>query len=111
MPYKEKDIEKLYYTIGEVSIMFGVSASLLRFWESEFDTIKPKKNKKGNRLFSKKDIESIRIIYHLVKEKGFTLTGAKEHIKSGKNAIESKIEVIQSLKEIRSFLEELKSSL
>ena len=73
MPYKEVKVEKLYYTIGEVARMFKVNTSLIRFWEKEFDIIKPKKNKKGNRLFTQKDIDNFYIIYHLVKEKGMTL--------------------------------------
>lgn len=77
MPYKEKPIEKLYYSIGEVSKMFNVNTSLIRFWEKEFDIIKPKKNKKGNRFFTKQDINNIQLIYHLVKDKGMTLSGAK----------------------------------
>ena len=77
MPYKEPKIEKLFYSIGEVADMFKVNTSLIRFWEKEFDIIKPKKNKKGNRLFTKEDIENFHIIYHLVKERGMTLKGAK----------------------------------
>jgi len=72
MPYKEKKVEKLYYTIGEVAEMFNVNTSLIRFWEKDFDIIKPKKNKKGNRLFTKEDIDHFHIIYHLVKR--LTLT-------------------------------------
>ncbi len=79
MPYKERKIEKVYYTIGEVAEMFDVNTSLIRFWEKEFDIIKPKKNKKGNRLFTKQDIDNLHIIYHLVKERGMTLKGAKEN--------------------------------
>ena len=71
MPYKEKEIEKKYYTIGEVANIFNVATSLIRFWESEFDLIKPKKNRKGNRQFTKEDIQNVKLIYHLVKEKGF----------------------------------------
>ena len=82
MPYKEKVIEKKYYTIGEVAEQFNVATSLIRFWESEFDNIKPKKNRKGNRQFTKEDIENVRLIYHLVKERGFTLNGAKEMLES-----------------------------
>jgi DNA-binding transcriptional MerR regulator len=63
-PYKEKPIEKLYYSIGEVAKLFGVNSSLVRFWEKEFDIIKPKKNKKGNRMFTQKDVDNLRIIYH-----------------------------------------------
>ena len=84
MPYKEKEIEKKYYTIGEVAEMFGVANSLIRFWEKEFDIINPKKNKKGNRRYTKDVIENIKLVYHLVKEKGYTLPGAKEIIKSKK---------------------------
>ncbi len=79
MPYKEKKIEKLFYPIGEVAQMFDVSVSSIRYWEKEFDILKPKKNKKGNRMFTKKDVENLRIIYHLTKERGFTLEGAKRN--------------------------------
>ena len=85
MPYKETDTVKLYYTMGEVSKMFDVNPSLIRFWEKEFEIIQPKKNKKGNRLFTTDDIESFRTIYTLVKQKGFTLQGAKATLK--KNTI------------------------
>ena len=81
MPYKEKPIEKLYYSIGEVADMFRVNVSLLRFWEKEFDILKPKKNKKGNRMFTTKDLDNLKIIYHLVKERGYTLEGAKKKLK------------------------------
>jgi len=81
MPYKEKEIEKIYYTIGEVADMFQVNTSHIRFWSNEFDVIKPSTNKKGNRLYTQSDIENLRKIYHLVKEKGFTLKGAKVELK------------------------------
>ena len=77
MPYKEPSVEKLYYTIGEVAKMFDVNTSLIRYWEKEFDIIKPYKNKKGNRMFTPEDIENFHLIYHLVKEKGMTLKGAE----------------------------------
>ena len=77
MPYKEKEIEKLYYTIGEVAQMFNVNTSHIRFWSKEFDVIRPATNKKGNRMYTQPDIENFKKIYHLVKEKGFTLKGAK----------------------------------
>lgn len=111
MPYKEKEIEKKYYTIGEVATIFNVATSLIRFWESEFDLIKPKKNRKGNRQFTKEDIQNVKLIYHLVKEKGFTLQGAKSMLKSGSNAAKDKMEMIESLKDIRSFLVEIKTQL
>ena len=111
MPYKEKKIEKKYYSIGEVSDLFDVAPSLIRFWEGEFELIAPKKNRKGNRQFTKEDIDNIRIIYHLVKEKGYTLSGAKEHLKKNKQEARNEAEVVESLKKVRDFLTELKSRL
>ncbi len=111
VPYKEKQIEKRYYTIGEVADDLGVATSLIRFWETEFDVISPKKNRKGNRQFTKEDIKKIKLIYHLVKEKGYTLNGAREFIKSDTNAAISKIDMIDSLKNIRSFLVELREGI
>ena len=81
MPYKEKVIEKKYYAIGEVAEMFNVATSLIRFWESEFDVIRPKKNRKGNRQFTKEDIENVRLIYHLVKREGVYIAGREGHAK------------------------------
>jgi DNA-binding transcriptional MerR regulator len=104
-------IEKIYYTMGEVAELFEVNASLIRFWENEFDILKPQKNKKGNRLFTKGDINNIRIIYHLVKEKGYTLQGARERIKRNKEDVEKQVEIIDSLQRIKSFLLELKNDL
>ncbi|POY36010.1 MerR family transcriptional regulator [Solitalea longa] len=111
MPYKEREIKKLYYTIGEVADMFNVSTSHIRFWEKEFDILQPKKNKKGNRLFSPEDIENLKIIYHLVKEKGYTLQGAKDYLKSNKNIEVDKQKVIDSLTSLKSFLLQLKDEL
>jgi len=108
MAYKEKEIEKLYYSIGEVAEIFNVAPSLIRFWESEFDIIRPKKNRKGNRQFTKDDIDNVRTIYHLVKEKGFTLQGAKEMLKNDSQAVRDKMDMIDSLKSIRKFLVELR---
>ncbi len=108
MAYKEKEIEKIYYSIGEVSEIFNVAPSLIRFWESEFEIIRPKKNRKGNRQFTKEDIDSVRTIYHLVKEKGFTLQGAKEMLKNDSQSVKDKMEMIGSLKSIRNFLVELR---
>src|SRR5918994_4594481 len=104
MAYKEKEIEKLYFSIGEVAEMFSVAPSLIRFWESEFDIIKPKKNRKGNRQFTREDIDNVRTIYHLVKEKGFTLQGAKEMLRNDSQAVKDKMEVIESLRSVRNFL-------
>jgi DNA-binding transcriptional MerR regulator len=111
MPYKEKKVEKLYYSIGEVAEMFDVNASLIRFWEKEFDIIKPKKNKKGNRFFTRQDIDNIQLIYHLVKEKGLTLNGAKKKIKENKEDTNNNHEVIKTLTEIKTLLLEIKDSL
>jgi DNA-binding transcriptional MerR regulator len=111
MAYKEKEIEKLYYSIGEVAELFNVAPSLIRFWESEFDLIKPKKNRKGNRQFTREDIDNVRTIYHLVKEKGFTLQGAKEMLKNDSQAVKDQMEMIESLKRVRSFLVEMRDKL
>ncbi len=111
MPYKEKEIEKKYYTIGEVAEDLGVATSLIRFWEGEFDIIKPKKNRKGNRQFTKEDIKNVKLIYHLVKEKGYTLQGARDFIKNDANAAIGKIELIDSLKKVKAFLENVRNEL
>jgi DNA-binding transcriptional MerR regulator len=103
--------EKLYYTIGEVSKMFDVNTSLIRFWEKEFDIIKPKKNKKGNRLFTQNDVDNFYIIYHLVKERGYTLDGAKKKLAENKEDTVKNIEVVKSLKSIKDFLLDLKQNL
>ena len=108
MAYKEKEIEKIYYSIGEVAEMFSVAPSLIRFWESEFEIIQPKKNRKGNRQFTKEDIDNVRTIYHLVKEKGFTLQGAKEMLKNDSQAVKDKMEMISSLRRVRQFLVEVR---
>lgn len=111
MPYKEPKIEKLYYSIGEVADMFDVNTSLIRFWEKEFDILKPKKNKKGNRLFTSEDLENLHIIYHLVKERGMTLKGAKKKMKENKDDTVNNIEVIKSLDSIKKMLLEIKEDL
>ena len=111
MAYKEKEIEKIYYSIGEVAEQFNVAPSLIRFWESEFELIQPKKNRKGNRQFTKEDIENVRTIYHLVKQKGFTLQGAKEMLRNDTQAVKDKMEIYDSLKKIRQFLVEVRDKL
>lgn len=110
-PYKEKEIEKVYYSIGEVAKMFNVNASLIRFWEKEFDIIRPFKNKKGDRLFTQTDIENFRSIYRLVKEQGFTLQGAKEKIKQNKADITGNAEIVKTLGDLKEFLMEIKKEL
>ena len=111
VPYKEKEITKLYYSIGEVSAMFSVNNSLIRFWEKEFDIIKPKKNKKGNRMFTPVDVENFHLIFHLVKERGYTLQGAKDHLKGNIDKAASQHEIVKRLQKIKSFLIEIKEDL
>ncbi len=101
--------DKLYYSIGEVAKAFNVNASLIRFWESEFDILKPKKNKKGNRLFTPEDIKNLKIIYHLVKERGYTLEGAKIALEE-KSSIKDEVELIARMEFIRSELIKIKES-
>ena len=103
--------EKLYYSIGEVAKAFGVNASLIRFWEKEFDEIKPKKNAKGNRKFTPEDIKHLELIYHLVKERGFTLEGAKVHLKEERKKTLSNFEIIRKLQHIRAELVKIKDNL
>ena len=102
---------KIYYAIGEVAKIFKVNASLIRFWEKEFDIIKPKKNKKVNRLFTKKDIKNLHVIFHLVKERGYTLDGAKKKLKDNKDGTIKNAEIVKSLQKIKSFLIDLKEEL
>jgi DNA-binding transcriptional MerR regulator len=111
MPYKDKKVEKLFYTIGEVADMFNVNASLIRFWEKEFDIIKPKKNKKGNRLFTKEDIDNFHIIYHLVKERGMTLKGAQRKLKDNREDTVNNLEVIKSLNNIKKMLLDIREEM
>lgn len=109
MPYKEKLIEKKYFSIGEVAELLDVATSLIRFWESEFDIIKPKKNRKGNRQFTREDIDNVKLIYHLVKEKGYTLQGAKDLLRNGNDSLKEKVEIITSLKKVKKFLLEIRA--
>ncbi len=103
--------DKLFYTIGEVAAMFNVKTSLIRYWESEFDIIKPKKNKKGNRLFTPKDVENFYLIWHLVKERGMTLAGAKKKLKENKEETEHNFEIVRRLKDVRELLVELRDQI
>lgn len=116
MPYKPKSTQKLYYSIGEVAELFGVNTSMIRFWENEFDILKPSKNKHGNRLFTAQDIEHIKEIFRLVKGEGYTLQGAKEKLKmqqlereEAKSKTKSndltREELISKLKHIKQWLE------
>lgn len=107
----EKQNLKVYYSIGEVADMFQVNTSLIRFWEKEFDIIKPHKNKKGNRQFTKADIENFHLIYHLVKEKGMTLKGAQMKLSESKAETEANFEIIKRLQSIREELILIKNQL
>ncbi len=103
--------EKRYYGIGEVAKAFGVNTSLIRFWEKEFDALKPKKNAKGNRKFTPEDIKNLQLIYHLVKERGFTLEGAKTHLKENKKKTLDNFEIIAKLERIKVELSKIKEQL
>lgn len=111
MPYKEPKVEKVFYTIGEVAEMFHVNTSLIRYWEKEFDIIKPKKNKKGNRLFTPQDVENFHLIYHLVKEKGMTLKGARKKLRENREDTVNNFQAIESLQNIRKILIDIRDSL
>ena len=111
MPYKKPKVEKILFSIGEVSEMFGVNTSNIRFWENEFDILKPHKNAKGNRMFTKEDIENLKIIYHLLKEKGMTIKGAQKKLKDNKEDTIENFEVVKKLQEIRQMLVEIKEEL
>lgn len=102
---------KRYFKIGEVAKAFGVNTSLIRFWEKEFDIIKPKKNEKGNRLFTKEDIENFKLIFNLVKERGFTLDGAKQKLKKNPSKVVNNHEIISRLESVKAELIKLKNQL
>ncbi|MBT8188593.1 MAG: MerR family transcriptional regulator [Croceitalea sp.] len=103
--------EKRYYGIGEVAKAFNVNTSLIRFWEKEFDVLQPKKNAKGNRKFTPQDIKNLQLIYHLVKERGFTLEGAKIHLKEEKHKTLSNFDVIDKLQKVKAELLKIKEQL
>ena len=103
--------EKRYYKIGEVAKAFGVNTSLIRFWENEFDILKPKKNNKGNRLFTSIDLKNLKLIYNLVKEKGYTLDGAKKKMKRNPEEIVNNQEIVSKLEKIKTELTNIKNQL
>ena len=102
---------KIYYSIGEIAKLLKVNNSLIRFWEKEFDIIKPKKNSRGNRIFTKNDVFNLQLIYHLLKEKKYTIKGAKKKIRDNKDGVKKNFEVIQNLQTIRSKLAEIRDQL
>lgn len=110
IPEDDVLFEKRYYSIGAVSEMFRLNQSLIRYWENEFDILKPKKNGKGDRFFRPEDVKNLKLIYHLLRERKYTIEGAKDFLKKNKNADE-KFAMIESLKKIKSFLFELKANL
>jgi DNA-binding transcriptional MerR regulator len=103
--------EKLYYSIGEVASAFDVNTSLIRFWEKEFDVLQPKKNAKGNRKFTPADIKNLELIFHLVKERGFTLEGAKTHLKENKQKTLDNFDIIRKLESVKAELLKIKNQL
>lgn len=103
--------DKRYYSIGELAKAFNVNASLLRFWDKEFDILKPRKNAKGNRMFTPEDVKNLQLIFHLVKERGFTLEGAKTHLKEGQKKTLDKFEIINKLEGIKAQLLNIKGEL
>ena len=111
MSFAKKPTEKLFYQIGEVSKALNVNVSLIRFWEKEFDVLNPKKNKKGNRLFTKKDINKLKLIQHLLEDKKYTIQGAKNKIRNNPNKTETHQKVIDNLKKIKKELIEIRNGL
>lgn len=111
MPYKKPKIEKIYYTIGEVAKMMDVGVPTVRYWENEFDALKPAKNKKGNRMFKSGDIETVRLIHYLVKKRGLTIKGAKLKLKENRNETLDNFEVVKRLEGIKQELIEIKEGL
>lgn len=110
VPEDEILFQKSYYSIGKVAAMFGVNQSLIRLWENEFDVLKPKKNSKGDRYFRPEDVKNIQLIHHLMREKKYTMEGAKAYFRNNKKA-DAQFAMIESLKKIKSFLLELKANL
>ena len=111
MPYKEKKVEKLYYSIGEVSRMLDVPVSTVRFWENEFDILRPMKNKKGNRMFTASDVKNLMIIHRLTKEEGITLAGVKKKLDSNWEEADRNFEINESLQKIKGLLIELRDNI
>ncbi len=111
MPYKKPNIEKIFYTIGEVADMIGENQSTIRYWENQFDALKPKKNAKGNRLFTKEDVFTVKLIHHLVKERGLTLKGAQLKLRDNRDETIHNYEIVSQLLEVRRQLVEIRDNL
>jgi|SRR5512133_1181984 DNA-binding transcriptional MerR regulator len=111
MPYREKKVEKLYYQIGEVSEMFSEPVSTIRFWENEFEILRPKKNNKGNRLFMQEDIRNLKLIHHLLREKGMTIDGARKYLRNNRSDADYRQEIADTLRNIREILLDIKDEI
>jgi DNA-binding transcriptional MerR regulator len=103
--------QKLFYSIGEVAQMLGEQTSAVRYWEKEFDIIKPQKNKKGNRMFTNEDVENLKIIHYLLKEKGMTIAGVKKKMSENPDDVRKNHEVIESLKKIKKLLVKIRDNI
>jgi len=111
MPYREKKVEKLDYQIGEVSEMFSEPVSTIRFWENEFEILRPKKNNKGNRLFMQEDIRNLKLIHHLLREKGMTIDGARKYLRNNRGDADYRQEIADTLRNIREILLDIKDEI
>ncbi len=111
VPAAEELIKKLYYPIGEVAVWFNVNTSLIRYWEKEFKQLQPRKTRKGDRLFRAQDIEFLKQIYYLLREKKYSIEGAKNYLKNNKEKADKDLSLLNSLKDIKTFLVSLKASL
>ncbi|MGE5347909.1 MAG: MerR family transcriptional regulator [Actinomycetota bacterium] len=111
MPYREKKVEKLFYQIGEVSEMFSEPVSTIRFWEKEFDILRPRKNNKGNRLFMQEDIKNLKLIHHLLRNRGMTIEGAKKYLKENRSDADYRLEIADTLRNIRAMLIEIRDEI
>lgn len=111
MPYKKPKIEKIFFSIGEVADMFNVNQSLIRYWENQFDILKPKKNKKGTRLFTKDDVKMVHLIFHLVKERGMTLKGAQKKLKDNQEETINNFEIVSRLQKVKKQLIQIRDEM
>lgn len=111
MPYKEPIIEKIFFTIGEVAKIVNIDATTIRYWENQFDALKPQKNNKGNRLFTKDDIELVKLIHHLVKERGLTTKGARQKLKDNREETVHYFEIVKKLQNIKRELTEIRDEM
>jgi DNA-binding transcriptional MerR regulator len=111
VPYKEPKIEKIFYSIGEVAKMMDVNTSQIRYWENTFEELTPQKNKKGNRLFTADDIEKVKLIHHLIKERGMTINGVKKKLKENREGTVSNFEIVERLKKIKQLLVDIRDNM